>query len=163
MRNLLEMIYEYQLLRSKERNLDIALDDNERVRFMGLHRLLQGETPDPRQREFARARVPMSVQFTRPGGFETGEIRDLSAGGFMILTPRAQDVGTRVIVRIEDSETGTEYVFPCIVRWRARRGPGRMGVQLDGVPHRSELFEESTGVWRRSVTFGEAPADPMVA
>src|SRR5690606_1670035 len=36
MRNLLEMIYEYQLLRSKERNLSIALEDGERVRLIGL-------------------------------------------------------------------------------------------------------------------------------
>ncbi len=163
MRNLLEMIYEHQLLRSKEHHLDIPLDDAERVRLLGLRRLLQGEVPDPRQREFARARLSMPVQFTRPGGFEAGEIRDLGGGGFMILSRRSQEVGTRIIVRIEDARTGTEYVFPCAVRWRSRRGPGRMGVALDGVPNRSELFEESSGVWRRSISFGEQPADPMVA
>lgn len=162
MRNLLEMIYEYQLLRSKERNLDINLDDGEWVRLMGLRRLLQGETPDIRLRDFARVRIPISCQFTRPGGFEAGEIRDLSGGGFQIATPRAPDVGTRVIVRLEDG--ATEYVFPCIVRWVSTRGPGRMGVELDGVPHRSDFFEaESTGVWRRSISFGDAPAEPMVA
>ena len=163
MRNLLEMIYEHQLLRSKERDLDIALDPAERVRMMGLHRLLQGETPDPRNRTYARVRMTIPVQFTRPGGFESGEIRDLGGGGFLILTPKPQDVGTRIIVRIEDPQVGCEYVFPCVVRWRAKRGPGRMGVALDGVPSRSDLYEESTGVWRKSLSLGEDPADPMVA
>lgn len=163
MRNLLEMIYEHQLLRSKERDLDIVLDDAEKVRRMGLHRLLQGETPDTRNREFARVRMSLPVQFTRPGGFESGEIRDLSGGGFLILTAKSQEPGTRIIVRVEDPRAGCEYVFPCVVKWRARRGPGRMGVALDGVPNRSDLFEESTGVWRKSLRLGEDPADPMVA
>lgn len=162
MRNLLEMIYEYQLLRSMEQNLAIPLDDSERVRLMGAYRMLQGETPDSRMRDFARVRIPIPCQFTRPGGFEAGEIRDLSGGGFGIATRRPPEVGTRVIVRLEDG--ATEYVFPCIVRWVSMRGPGRMGVELDGVPHRSDFFEgESTGVWRRTVTFGDAPAEPMVA
>ncbi|MCA9608418.1 MAG: PilZ domain-containing protein [Myxococcales bacterium] len=163
MRNLLEMIYEHQLLRSKERDLDIALDPAERVRMMGLHRLLQGETPDPQNRVFARVRMSIPVQFTRPGGFESGEIRDLGGGGFLILTSKAQDVGTRIIIRIEDPQLGCEYVFPCVVKWRAKRGPGRMGVALDGVPNRGDLYEESTGVWRKSLRLGEDPADPMVA
>jgi len=147
--DLLSMIYEYQLLRSKERNLDIDLDEAERVRLMGLQRLLQGETPDPRMRDLARVRIPIPCQFTRPGGFG-------------IATPRPPEIGTRLIVRLEDGTT--EYVFPCVVRWTARRGPVRMGVELDGVPHRSDLFEgEPTGVWRRTVTFGPAPGEPMVA
>ena len=149
MRNLLSMIYEHQLLRSKERDLDIVLDDAERVRLMGLARLLRGETPDPRQRVFARVKMTLPVQFTRPGGFESGEIRDLSGGGFLILTARPQEIGTRVIVRVEDPQAGCEYVFPCVVRWRALRGPGRMGVALDGVPSRSDLYEDSTD--RKSV------------
>lgn len=163
MRNLLEMIYEYQLLRSKEEHLDIPLEDGERVRLMGLRRLLQGETPDTRLRTFARVRLSIPVQFTRPGGFESGEIRNLAGGGFMILTPRPQDVGTRIIIRVEDSKTGTEYVFPCVVRWKARRGPGRMGVEIDGVPNRGDLYDDASGVWRRSMSFGDKPADPMVA
>jgi len=162
-RNLLEMIYEHQLLRSKERNLDIPLDDGERVRLLGLRRLLQGEVPDTRQRELARVRMALAVQFTRPGGFEAGEIRNVSGGGFMILARKPQEVGTRIIVRIEDARTGTEYVFPCVVRWRSSRGPGRMGLELDGVPNRSELFEEASGVWSRSLSFGAQRSDPMVA
>lgn len=162
MRNLLEMIYEYQLLRSKERNLSIELDDGERVRLMGLYRLLQGETIDPTsRRELIRVKIPMPVQFTLPGGFESGEIRDASGGGFCIATAHPPAEGTRIIVRVADASC--EYVFPCRVVWRALRGPGRMGVELDGVPNRSFLSDEETGVWRRTLRFGDAPGEPMVA
>ncbi len=163
MRNLLEMIYEYQLLRSKERNLDIALDDDERVRLMGLHRLLSGERVDAARRDFMRVQLPMPTQFTLPGGFETGEIRDLSGGGFCIATASPPAEGTRLIVRVTDPLGRNEYVFPCHVVWRTTRGQTRMGVELDGVPHRSACASEDTGVWRRSLRFGEPPGEPMVA
>ena len=43
-RNLLEMIYEYQLLSSKEWHLDIPLDDDERVQgVVHLHDLWRTE------------------------------------------------------------------------------------------------------------------------
>lgn len=164
MKNLLEMIYEYQLLRSREQHLQIELDESERVRLMGLRRLLQGESPHTiSRREFVRVKLAMPVQFTMPGGFESGEIRDLSAGGFCIATPRPPAVGTRIIVRVADPLGGSEYVFPCSVVWRIERGPGRMGVVLDGVPHRSAFLSEDTGVWRRSFRFGDLPGEPMVA
>jgi hypothetical protein len=114
MRNLLEMIYEHQLLRSKEDHLQIRLDDGERVRLLGLRRLLQGEAVDPRtRRSFMRVKLPMAVQFTLPGGFGSGEIRDLSAGGFCVATPHPPVIGTRIIVRVADPLGGSEYVFPC--------------------------------------------------
>ena len=169
MRNLLEMIYEYQLLRSKEDKLDIELDASERVRLVGLHRLLQGEVPDTRLRRLARVAVPFPVQFTRPGGFETGEIRNLSGGGFCVATPRPPEAGTQIIMRVAEPSLGVEYVFPCRVVWCQRVGPGRMGVVIDGVPNRAEIFgDESTGVWRRSVSFaatiaGSERGEPLVA
>lgn len=164
MRNLLEMIYEYQLLRSKERHLGIELEEAERVRMMGLHRLLQGETIDTlSRRELLRVKLTMSVQFTMPGGFESGQLRDLAGGGFCILTQDPPAEGSRVVVRIADVRSTSEYVFPCRVVWRAARGQGRMGVQIDGVPHRSPMAGEDTGVWRRSVRFGDPRGEPMVA
>lgn len=164
MRNLLQMIYEHQLLKGKERYLAIELDAADRVRMMGLHRLLQGEQRDTRLREFARAKVPMTVQFTRPGGFEVGEIRDMSGGGFCIATPRPPEVGTRVIVRIAESTQRCEYVFPCVLTWRAKSGPGRMGVALDGVPRRAAMVgDEGTVVWRRTLRFGAMLSKPMLA
>ena len=164
MRNLLDMIYEYQRLHSREQKLDIRLDEGERVRLMGLDRLLQGEVPDTRMRHFARVKLAMPVQFTRPGGFESGEIRDLSGGGFCIATPRPPEPGTRLVVRVAEPTSGAEYVFPCRVVWRASRGPGRMGVQIDGMPTCADFFgDETTGVWRRSVRFGNESDEPLVA
>jgi len=153
-RNLLEMIYEYQLLSSKERHLDIPLDDDERVRRMGLHRLLMGEVPDARRRRLARVALPMRVQFTRAGGFELGEIRDLGGGGVCVQTSAPQDPGTRVVLRVEAPDDGVEYVFPCRVVWRSSHGPRRMGLAFDGVPHQSELYGDESGVWRRTPRFG---------
>ncbi len=160
MRNLLEMIYEHQLLRSKERNLAIPLDAGERVRLMGLERLLKGERPDAAARRFVRVRLPMEAQFTRPGGFGSGEIRDLGGGGFCVETRRPPDVGTRLILRVEDARRGLEYVFPCVVAWRARAGRWRMGLALDGVPSQAPLFgDESSDVWRRGMPLGAAGDD----
>lgn len=164
MRNLLDMIYEHQRLHSRERKLDIRLEEDERVRLMGLDRLLQGEVPDERLRHFARVELAMPVQFTRPGGFESGEIRNLSGGGFCVATPRPPEPGTRLVVRIAEPTFGLEYVFPCRVVWRTGRGRPRMGVQLDGVPHCADFFgDEATGVWRRSVRFGSESDEPLVA
>lgn len=164
MRNLLEMIYEYQLLRSKERHLDIELDDAARVRLIGLRRLLQGESIDPTsRRELARVKLAMPVQFTMPGGFASGELRDLSGGGFCIVTTEAPAEGARIVLRITDAASGREYVFPCRVVWRAARGPARMGVEIDGVPRCSPMVDEDTGVWRRTFRLGDAPDEPMVA
>jgi hypothetical protein len=164
MRNLLEMIYEYQLLRSKERNLSIELDDSERVRLMGLHRLLQGETIDPTsRRELVRVKLPMSVQFTLPGGFESGEIRDMSGSGFCIATAAPPPEGSHIVVRVADPVSASEYVFPCRVVWRAVRAPLRMGVEIDGVPDRAPFLTEDTGVWKRTLRFGDARGEPMVA
>jgi hypothetical protein len=164
MRNLLEMIYEYQLLRSKEQHQGIALDDGERVRLMGLRRLLQGESPHSMsRRELTRVKLAIPVQFTMPGGFETGEVRDLSGSGFCVATTRPPLAGARIVVRVADPLGGSEYVFPCRVVWRAERGPGRMGVEIDGVPNKSAFLAEDTGVWRRSICFGDARGEPMVA
>jgi hypothetical protein len=164
MRNLLEMIYEYQLLRAKEEYLEIRLDDDERVRQMGLDRLLQGETIDrSSRRRFPRVKLVMPVQFTLPGGFESGEVRDLSGGGLCIACTRPPEPDSRLIVRIADSRLGYEYVFPCRVAWRVATGNRRMGVVFDGVPSRTPLAAEDTGVWSRSVHFGLTSREPLVA
>ena len=164
MRNLLEMIYEYQLLRSKEEYLEIRLDEDERVRQMGLDRLLQGETIDrSSRRRFPRVKLVMPVQFTLPGGFESGEVRDLSGGGLCISCLRPPELGARLIVRIADTREGYEYVFPCRVVWRTATGNRRMGVAFDGVPSRTVLPAEDTGVWQRTLHFGLANREPLVA
>lgn len=153
MKNLFEMIYEYQLLRGKQDQLDVPLDDDERARLHGLSRLLTGES-DGGRRAMPRAPVPARVVYTLPGGFETGEIKNLSGSGLAIATARPPLPGTRIVVRVEDG--GVEYFFPCRVVWRRLASNLGMGVAFDGVPTRSQVFtaEENTGVWRRSFKLG---------
>src|SRR5688500_2335942 len=130
MLHLLDMIYEYQLLRTKEERLQIPLDDEERARVIGLERLLVGDPP-PRgeaRRKTPRLLEPLPVQFTLPGGFGSGEIRNISGGGMAIVTARPPAIGTRTIVRVADATAGVEYVFPGRVVWRAVDGKPTMGV-----------------------------------
>ncbi len=153
MKNLFEMIYEYQLLRGKQDHLDVPLDEEERARLIALSRLLTGEMEGGR-RTMPRAPVPARVVFTMPGGFESGEIKNLSGSGLAIATARPPAQGTRLVVRVEDG--GVEYLFPCRVVWRRLAANVGMGAIFDGVPTRAVLFgnDETTGVWRRSMQIG---------
>lgn len=153
MKNLFEMIYEYQLLRGKQDRLDVPLDEEERARLSALSRLLTGE-PSSGRRTMPRAPVPARVVFTMPGGFESGEIKNISGSGLAIATAHPPAQGTRLVVRVEDG--GVEYLFPCRVVWRRVASNLGMGAVFDGVPSRASMFgdEETTGVWRRSMQIG---------
>ncbi len=153
MKNLFEMIYEYQLLRGKQDRLDVPLDDDERARLLALSRLLTGEAEGGR-RTMPRAPVPARVVFTLPGGFESGEIKNISGSGVAIATARPPAQGTRIVVRVEDG--GVEYLFPCRVVWRRLASNVGMGAIFDGVPSRAPVFhtDETTGVWKRSIQIG---------
>ncbi len=153
MKNLFEMIYEYQLLRGKQDRLDVPLDDEESARLVALSRLLTGEVSNGR-RTMPRAPVPARVVFTMPGGFESGEIKNISGSGLAIATAHPPAQGTRLVVRVEDG--GVEYLFPCRVVWRRVASDLGMGAVFDGVPSRASMFgdEETTGVWRRSMQIG---------
>jgi hypothetical protein len=153
MKNLFEMIYEYQLLRGKKEQLDVPLDDEERARLVALSRLLTGDQEGGR-RGMPRSPVPSRVVFTMPGGFESGEIKNISGGGLAIATARPPAQGTRIVVRVEDG--GVEYLFPCRVVWRRLATNVGMGAIFDGVPSRASVYgnEETTGVWRRSMQLG---------
>jgi hypothetical protein len=149
MRNLFEMIFEYQLLRGKEQL--VPLDDDERVRLYGLGQLLSGERGDV-QRQMPRLPYPTGVQYTMPGGFGVGAVKNLSGLGV-------------AIVRVE--EGGTEYFFPCRVCWSRQEHATGMGLAFDGVPTRAALFgdEESSGIRWQSMRLGvtERRNEPKVA
>jgi hypothetical protein len=156
MKNLFEMIYEYQLLAGKKDRLDVPLDDEEGARLVALSRLLTGESISGR-RVMPRAPVPARVVFTMPGGFESGEIKNISGSGLAIATAHPPAQGTRIVVRVEDG--GVEYLFPCRVVWRRVASNLGMGAIFDGVPSRAAMFgndssQEGTGVWKRSIQIG---------
>lgn len=163
MRNVLEMIFEYQLLRSKQDVLGVPLDDDERARLLGLAQLLAGDG-DRGARAMPRVPFPGPLSFTLPGGFESGELKNLSGKGLAIATARPPAAGSRIIVRLVDATAGCEYFFPCKVVWSRRTQPSGMGVAFDGVPTRSEyVADDDTGVWKRSFHIGEPRKDAHAA
>lgn len=163
MRNVLEMIYDYQLLRVKQDQLDVPLDDDERARLLGLGRLLSGDG-DKGVRQMPRLPFPGQVGFTLPGGFEAGEVKNLSGKGLAIATPRPPSNGTRVIVRMVDPHSSAEYFFPCRVIWSRRAPLPGMGLAFDGVPTKSMYVEtEDTGAWTRSFHIGDPRKDVQAA
>jgi hypothetical protein len=162
----LEMVYEYRLLRAKQEQLGLPLEEIERARLVGLARALEGDAPahDPR-RGMQRVAAPLGVQFTLPGSFGAGQALNLSGGGMAVATREPPAEGTRVIVRVAVPSTGVEYVFPCRVVWRASEGTPGMGLAFDGLPTRAPVYgRPDSGVWRMgALRFGDKRNDPMAA
>lgn len=164
MRNLLEMIYEYQRIRAKMEHLEVPLDEEEEIRLAGLGQLLAGDNyAGDDLRHMPRLPFPKVVSFTQPGGFETGTIKNMSGAGIAIATPRPPAIGTRIIVRIQDAASGGEFFFPCRVVWSRRGTLAGMGVKFDGVPTKANSLHENTGVWPRSFTIGTPRKDSHAA
>lgn len=160
MRNLFEMIYEYQHLRGRER-LEVPLEDDERTKLYGLGQLLRGEIQD-RQREMVRMPYPTGVQFTMPDGFGVGAVKNISGNGIAIATRQPLFVGARTVTRVEESDV--EYFFPCRVCWsRTSHNPG-MGLVFDGMPSQAFVFgDEGSGVRWSSLRLGDGKAPTRVA
>lgn len=159
MPNLFEMIFEYQWLGGK-RDLDVPLSDDERARFLGLTQLLVGERAD-RRRAMPRVPCPQQIEFTLPGGFEAGSIKNVSGHGIAVATTRPLAVGTRTVVRIVDD--AIEYFFPCVVVWQRGGERAGMGLYFDGMPSRDHLFgDEVTGVYR-AIRLGGATSKTFAA
>ena len=163
--DLVELIYEFQMLRAKSEALGIPLTDDERGRLIGLGRLLDASgTPDPFGRAFARIEARGPVQFTAPPGFGLGQLADLGGGGLCIATSRPLAPDTRTVVRLVDPTGGREFVFPCKVIW-SRPGPDpAMGLAFDGVPMRMSFRVPPPGEWSIGLrmSFGRPPS-PLVS
>lgn len=164
MRNLFDLIYEYQLLKGKQDHLEVPLGEDERARLVGLAQMLLGDGAESGNRGMPRVPVPTHVEFTQPGGFESGDIKNASGSGLAIATRRPPIEGTRIVVRIEDTQHAVEYFFPCRVVWRRTATNPGMGLVFDGVPTRTSLFaDEDTGVWRRRLRLGDGRRDVQAA
>ncbi len=157
--NLLDTVYEYQHLLQKQQSYEIPLDEGERARLLGLERLLRGDYLGLKSREMTRLLHPIPAQFTRPGGFGAGEIRDVNGNGMALVTSQPSTMGNRTIVRIADPLGGFEYVFPGHVVWVQNQV---MGVAFDGMPTRAPFLLPTPTKWRRDVRFG-AKDETLVA
>ncbi|MEM9194389.1 MAG: PilZ domain-containing protein [Myxococcota bacterium] len=167
--NLLDAIYEYQLLIRKNRDMNIPLTEVEKARLVGLAQLLRGEyahgSSGTRSVRMGR-RVP--VHFTVPGGFASGKLRNISPGGVAITTPHAVLKGSRTVLRVAEPRRGMEYTFPGRIVWTGAgkadsADPRVVGIAFDGTPTRSAFLVPEVGSWHPDVRFGEPPGTPMVA
>jgi len=159
MTDLLDMVYEYRLLLAKAEQLQIPLDDGEMARLVGLARLLEGEAPSKEaRRRMPRLPFPSAVQFTIPGGFAIGEVRNVSGGGLSVVTRARVDEHARTIVRVTRPSEGVEYVFPCRVAWRATDGRPMVGLAFDGVPSLTSYVAAPRGAWSEDLHFGSRGA-----
>ena len=134
---LLDTVYEYQLLRAKER-MDIELGVEEKVRTRVLRQCLRGNFINGRKRHCNRFDEPPTVYFTVAGGFGEGRLHDICGSGVAIASSANIAMGTRTVLRMRDEEQSAEYVFPARVVWRSK---GIIGLGFDGAPSRTDLAQ----------------------
>ena len=110
-----------------------------------------------------RVPSPLSVQFTLPGGFGAGQLRNASGGGLAIVTATPGALGQRTIVRVGIVAAGVEYVFPCRVMWVQKGQQPAMGVAFDGVPSRTHIPSFGGDAWRSPLALGGRRTTPIAA
>lgn len=129
---LLTTVYEYQLLRAKER-MQIDLGLSEQVRARALRQCLRGDFINGRKRRCNRFDDPPAVHFTYSGGFGEGRLHDICGSGVALATNCKLQLGVRTVLRICDLQSNSEYVFPARVVWQAQT---IAGLAFDGAPSR---------------------------
>lgn len=131
---LLDTVYEYQLLRAKERmQIELGLED--RVRINALRQCLRGDFINGQKRRCNRFNEPPQVHFTYAGGFGDGRLHDVCGSGVALETSCGLQPGMRTVLRVGDVQSRAEYVFPAQVVWRSATV---VGLAFDGAPSRIE-------------------------
>ena len=158
MDKLLNQLLEYRLLVAQDTPTEAE------VAHRGLlERMLGGAAPwvkaPPPSMERAAA---YPVRFTVPGGFSRGELRSLSGGGVWVATREHIGLGTRVLVRFDDSEVGS-YLFPSLVTARRSGRSAALGFQFEGVPERSAFDAAWTPRFRFGVSSFAAGQDRIAS
>ncbi len=145
-------VYEFNELRS--RAALVPLTDAEETKLAALTTMLEGdERPLDERRVAFRLRSVLDVSVSIHGaGVKAAGLRDLSARGFGLELKseeqpgrtgsgirdsssflHAPNVGTRIVVHVEDRTSGDLFDFPGVVMWSAG---SRFGVRLEGIPAR---------------------------
>lgn len=165
MLDMIELIFEFQLLSGKRDLLGIPLTDEERGRVYGLGLLLDVAAEGTgNQAPLTRPDIKSPAQFTTPQGFGVGHVRELGGMGLTIVTRKPLGPGQRTVVRLADPTGGREFVFPCKVVW-SRPGPDpAMGLAFDGVPMRMSFRVPPPGEWSLGMRLGLGrPSSPLVS
>lgn len=159
MLDMIELVYEFQLLSGKRDVLGIPLTDEERGRLFGLGLILDVPA-DGTAAATVRHDIRGPVQFTTPHGFGVGHVRDLGGSGMTVITRKPLTPGHRTVVRLADPTGGREFVFPCKVIWSRVSGDAAMALAFDGVPMRMSFRVPSTGEWSVGIRLGAGPGRP---
>lgn len=150
MSDVFQIIYEYQLLRTKEDLLQVPLEDDERARLAGLEQLLRGvdrTMPPQGRRQMPRLWLTVPVSFTFQDKVGAGVLTNLSGGGVGFDSELHCPEGAIILLRVGGPSSDVEYVFPVSIMWTNGRWHG---AKFEGVPTRSVRW--GTSARRRSIT-----------
>jgi hypothetical protein len=149
----LERIFEYRMLYSKQRDLQIPLTPMEDQRLARLKQQLPDRVPTVDERDaFTVLATPLAAQYVVGGSFGSGTLRNASATGLAISTSDAPPpLGERLILHVNEPQAGIEYTFPCRVVARVVKGPASMGVYFEGMPSHTRNGGRAGSVWRSDV------------
>jgi hypothetical protein len=153
----LAAIFEYRLLRAKQRDLQIPLTANEEARVKQLRHELPDRVPSVDERDSCTLlAAALPAQFVAAGRFGSGTLCNVSASGLAITTlEEPPGLGQRLIVHVQDTEQFIEYTFPCRVVARIVKGAASMGLRFEGVPSKARIGVRSGAVWRSDVFFAD--------
>lgn len=157
MKRFLDLVYDFVRLDARRR-LDVPLAPEERAVHAGLALLLAGERPDADRRAWPRVRERRAVRFSHSRGFGSGRLRDLSAGGLSVATSAPPDVGSEVLLHVDDGSSGLRYVLPVRVCWRASGPDAGFGATFAGAPQRLPIAGERARSFTPSGVFLTARA-----
>jgi hypothetical protein len=161
----LAFVFEYRVLLAKQRDLQIPLTPNEEARLQQLKQQLPDRVPSVDERDaFTVVVSPLPAQFVAAARFGSGTLCNISALGLAITTVEEPPaLGQRLILHVQDAQTGTEYTFPCRVLSRIVKGSMSMGVRFEGVPSQTQVGARTGSVWRSDIfSSEEAPPQPSV-
>lgn len=152
-----ERIFEYRVLAAKEHDLQIPLSVQERSRLERMRHELPAQVPSVDARDaLTLLTTPLPVHFVAAGRFGTGVLRNASATGLAVATDEPPELGQRLIVHVQETLHGVEYMFPCRVVSRVLKGVTGVGLAFEGVPSQTRLGGHASGVWRADAT----PSEP---
>lgn len=154
----LARVYEYRVLYARHRDLQIPLTPEEQGRYGMLRRELPTHVPNADERDaFTLLEEPLHAQYVGDGEIKSGILRNASAIGLAIETTEADPpkLGTKLIVHVQEPDSGVEYTFPVRVIARIVAGNPSMSVVFNGVPSETRALGHASGVFPGEESYDE--------